>query len=63
MARMILKKMPPVGFLNEGRLMIEALAWDASKNIDIDVTVMVDETLPSEVAPQLPEYNAVQSVA
>jgi len=63
MARMILKKMPPVGFLNEGRLMIEALAWDASKNMDIDVTVMVDETLPPEDAPQLPEDSAVQSVA
>ncbi len=61
-ARTILKKMPLAGFLKEGRLMIEALAWDASKNMDIDVTVMVDETLSAKDTPQLPEDSAVQSV-
>ena len=63
MARTILKKMPLVGFLKEGRLMIEALAWDASKNMGIDVTVMVDETLSPENAPQLPAESTVQNVA
>ena len=62
-ARTILKKMPLAGFLKEGRLMLESLARDASKNMSIDVTVMVDETLAPEEAPQLPEDSTVQSVA
>lgn len=63
MARTLLKKMPLGRFLKEGRLMIEALAWDASKNMGIDVTVMVDETLSPENAPQLPAESTVQNVA
>jgi predicted ATP-grasp superfamily ATP-dependent carboligase len=62
-ARTILKKMPLAGFLKEGRLMIESLAWDASKNVSIDVTVMVDETLAPEDAPQLPKDSTIQSVS
>ena len=43
--------------------MIESLAWDASKNMSIDVTVMVDETLAPEDAPQLPKDSTIQSVS
>lgn len=59
----ILQKDPLEDFLREGRLMLETLACDAGKNMDLEVTVMVDATLPMKEAPHFSEHITVEKIA
>ena len=61
-ARDILRKIPLEDFLKEGGLMLEALACDAEKNADLDITVMVDATLPVTKVPHFSEHITVEKV-
>ena len=61
-ARDILQKAPLEDFLKEGRLMLEALACDAEKNADLNITVMVDATLPATEVPLFSENITVEKV-
>ena len=62
-ARDILQKAPLEDFLREGRLMLETLACDAEKNVDLEVTVMVDATLPVTELPHFSEHITVEKIA
>jgi predicted ATP-grasp superfamily ATP-dependent carboligase len=62
-ARDILQKAPREDFLREGRLMLETLACDADKNADLNITVMVDATLPATEVPDFPEHTTVEKIA
>ena len=61
-ARDILQKAPLEDFLKEGRLMLEALACDAEKNADLNITVMVDATLSATEAPHFSEHITIEKV-
>ncbi|MEO2001200.1 MAG: ATP-grasp domain-containing protein [Pirellulales bacterium] len=61
-ARDILRKSSLEDFLKEGRLMLEAIACDAEKNADLDITVMVDATLSATEAPHLSKHITVKKV-
>ena len=58
----ILQRTPLEDFLKEGCLMLEALACDAEKNTDLDITVMVDTTLPVTKIPHFSEHITVEKV-
>ena len=62
-ARDILQKAPREDFLREGRLMLETLACDADKNADLNITVMVDATLPATEVPNFSEHITVEKIA
>ena len=58
----ILQRTPLEDFLKEGCLMLEALACDAEKNSDLDITVMVDTTLPVTKIPHFSKHITVEKV-
>lgn len=58
----ILQKTTLEDFLKEGCLMLEAVACDAEKNTDLDITVMVDATLPATKIPHFSEHITVKKV-
>ena len=58
----ILQKTLLEDFLKEGCLMLEALACDAENNTDLDITVMVDATLPVTKIPHFSEHITVEKV-
>ena len=62
-ARDILQKAPLEDFLREGRLMLETLACDAEKNVGLEVTAMVDATLPVTEMPRFSEHVTVEKIA
>ena len=62
-ARNILQKAPLKDFLREGRLMLETLACDAEKNADLNITVMIDATLPATEVPYFSKHITVEKIA
>ena len=59
----ILQEVSVEDFLREGRLMLEAFTSDAEQNTDLDITVMVDSTLPVTKAPQFSKNVTVEKIA